>query len=122
MNLLIAKARELLKTDPYFNDQRVKLSRRKAYENRFIVKFVAKAEATDPKFVKPWNGPSKQTTKRRLSDLQEVGNETDTETSQDNSEQVGSPMKRTYTGSSRKRKQTRKRKNKRKTYRGIRLF
>jgi hypothetical protein len=58
IKLLIAKARELLKTDPYFNNETIKASRRKAYGNRFIIDFVAKAEATDPKFVKPWSlGP-----------------------------------------------------------------
>jgi hypothetical protein len=55
IKLLIAKARELLKTDPYFNNETIKASRRKAYGNRFIIDFVAKAEATDPKFVMPWS-------------------------------------------------------------------
>jgi hypothetical protein len=122
MNLLIAKARELLKTDPYFNDQSVKLSRRKAYENRFIVKFVAKAEATDPKFVKPWNGSQalkgkllNQSSKRGLPIIQETDKEKYSQG--ESSEEVISPIKRTKSiGSSRKRK------NKRKTYRRIRLF
>jgi len=145
VKILIAKARELLKTDPYFTDETIKASRRKAYGNRFIVDFVAKAEATDSKFVKPWG----------LEIIDEDSNEQSSrQNSQDNSisdspvaSQVPSPIsspanlsiKRPLNedgqvfsprpgktpkvdGSSRKRKQTRKQKNKRKTYRGVRLF
>ena len=54
IKLLIAKARELLKEDLYFNNEKVKASRRKAYGNRFIVDLIYKAEATDSKFVDPW--------------------------------------------------------------------
>jgi hypothetical protein len=119
-NLLIAKAKELLKSDPYLKDPNISDRTKKGYEKRYIVKFVSKAEATDPRFVTPW--PTKvKLNKRGLPYIQEASKETDTETSQDESGQVVS-QKKTKTGSSRKRKQTRKRKNKRKTYRGVRLF
>ena len=126
-NLLIAKARELLKKDQYFNDPTISDKTKKGYEKRYIVKFVNKSEATNPEFVTPWTKALKRS-KRRLPDVEEVEKETDTETSQDKSEEYEetvspNPSKtQKLSGSSRKRKQTRKRKNKRKTYRRIRLF
>jgi len=123
-NLLIAKAKELLKSDPYLKDPTISDRTKKGYEKRYIVKFVSKAEGTDQRFVSPW--PTKvKLNKRSLTNIPEASKETDTETSQDESGQVVSPRPEKtpkLVGSSRKRKQTRKRKNKRKTYRGVRLF
>jgi hypothetical protein len=83
IKLLIAKARELLKTDPYFNNETIKASRRKAYGNRFIIDFVAKAEATDPKFVKPWS---------RLGPIYEETNEQSSEENSQNNSMNQSPI------------------------------
>ena len=122
IKLLIAKARELLKKDPYFNNEEVKASRRKAYGNRFIVDLIYKAEATDSKFVDPWKletipeeeEPMVSQSSNKLSIKRPLDNKT-------KGKQSKTP-RITPIGSSRKRKQTRKQKNKRKTYRRIRLF
>jgi len=92
--LLIKKAKDLLKVDEYMTNPDNLERRRQRYAKKFIAHFVAKAEATDPMFVKPWKGfqpginPSKSVNKQT----------------------------KRVSGSSRKRK------NKRKTYRRIKLF
>ena len=128
IKLLIAKARELLKKDPYFNNEEVKASRRKAYGNRFIVDLIYKAEATDPKFEKPWGLETileeEEKNSQDESMVSQSSNNLSIKRPLDNKtkgKQSKTP-RITPSGSSRKRKQTRKRKNKRKTYRRIRLF
>jgi hypothetical protein len=55
--LLIKKANELLKVDEYMTDPDNENRRKQRYAKKFIAHFVAKAEATDPMFVKPWKIP-----------------------------------------------------------------
>ena len=128
IKLLIAKARELLKEDLYFNNEEVKASRRKAYGNRFIVDLIYKAEATDPKFEKPWGLETileeEEKNSQDESMVSQSSNNLSIKRPLDNKtkgKQSKTP-RITPIGSSRKRKQTRKQKNKRKTYRRIRLF
>jgi hypothetical protein len=54
IKLLIQKANELLKVDEYMNNQANLQRRKQRYAKKFIAHFVAKAEATDLRFVKPW--------------------------------------------------------------------
>jgi hypothetical protein len=59
IKLLIQKAKDLLKVDEYMNNEANIERRKQRYAKKFIAHFVAKAEGTDKRFVKPWKTATK---------------------------------------------------------------